>query len=248
MIEGIRKGDDPHLYSSLAPVYEFINDRHFDYEAQFSSVQEAIPEGTTSVLEVGCGTGRLLASLEHEYDHVVGLDLHEEMVAIAKEAVSSSTVFAADMKTIDLQARFDAIVMVGRVFPHVLTDAEEIELLRNCYNHLQPGGVIVLDTFDVRGLEDGHSRERTFSSSDFRVTRTSESWITDFEAGRWEFIAEYAITDRKTGETVVTEETMQLRFHTPSKLESYFNAVGFEEISFSRESDFWLCAVASKPF
>lgn len=248
VIAEIHESDDHHLYSSLAPVYKFIYDRHFDYEEQFSIVQDTVPHGTTSVLEVGCGTGQLLALLDNEYDHVIGIDLNEEMVAFARETVPAAEVIAADMKTVDLGMCFDAIVMLGRVFPHARTDEEGTELLQNCYAHLYPGGIIVFNTFDIRGLEDGHMTDETFSSPDYSVTRTTEGFVTDFEAGRWGFTAEYTIANRETGETAVTEETMHLRAHTPSELESYLDSIGFEDISFIREADFSLRAVAVKPF
>ena len=247
VIAGIRESDDHHLYSSLAPLYKFIYDRHFDYEDQFSTVKEVVPNGTGSVLEVGCGTGQLLALLEDEYDRVVGVELNEEMAALAENEVSTADVIVGDMKTVDIGMCFDAIIMLGRVFPHARTDEDGTELLRNCSAHLHPGGVIVFNTFDVRGLEDGHVSEEIFSSFDYCVTRTTKGFITDLEAGQWDFVAEYEITDRESGETVFTKETMQLRAHAPTDLESYFDAVGFEKVSLTRETDFSLRAVASKP-
>ena len=246
VIMGIQESDNHHLYSSLAPMYKFIYDRHFDYGAQLATVRELVPGGTTAVLEVGCGTGQLLALLDEEHDCVVGVDLNEEMVAFAREAAPAADVIVADMKTVDLDTCFDAIVMLGRVFPHARTDEEGIELLQNCYAHLKPGGVIVFNTFDIRGFEDGHRSEETFTSPGHSVTRTTEGFVTNLEAGRWGFTAEYTITDRETGETAVTQETMHLRAHTPTDLESYFNSIGFEDVSFTRESDFSLRAVASK--
>ena len=247
VIAEIPESDDHHLYSSLAPLYKFIYDRHFDYEEQLSIVQDIVPDGTTSILEVGCGTGQLLALLDDEYDHVIGVDLNEGMGMFARKAAPAAEVIAADMKSVNLGTCFGAIVMLGRVFPHARTDEEGTELLRNCYAHLQPGGIIVFNTFDIRGLENGHESEETFLSSDYSVTRTTEGFVTDFEAGRWGFTAEYTITNRETGETAVTEETMNLRAHRPSELESYLGSIGFEDISFIRESDFSLRTVAWKP-
>lgn len=136
--------------------------------------------------------------------------------------------------------------MLGRVVPHELTDEAAIELLRNCYSNLTPGGVIVFNTFDLRALEEGRQTDDDFTSADYIVTRSMESFVTDLDAGRWGFDAEYTITDRKTGETAVAEETMHLRAHTPGDLKSYFATGGFEDVSVYRESDFSLRAVASK--
>ena len=119
--------------------------------------------------------------LEDEYDHVVGIDLNEEMAALAREAAPSASVNASDMKTVDLGACFDIIVMLGRVFRHARTDEDGSQLLQNCSAHLHPGGVIVFNTFDVRGLEDGHVSEETFFSLDYCVTRTTKGFITELE-------------------------------------------------------------------
>lgn len=247
VIAEVNAGDDHHLYSSLAPVYEFIYDRHFDYDDQLAVVQEAVPADATSILEGGCGTGQLLSLLDTEYDRVVGVDVNKEMAGFAREAAPDADVLTADMTTANLDEQFDAVVMLGRVLPHFTTDEEATQLLANCHAHLVPGGVIVCNTFDVRGLEDGHVNEDTFASEDYTVARTLTGFVTDVDTGRWGFDAEYVITDNETGETVVAEETMHLRAHAPEDLESYFSTVGFEDVSFVRESEFSLRAVARKP-
>ncbi len=246
-MEDVETSDDHHLYGSLAPVYEFIYDRHFDYDAQFEVVREAVPETEASILEVGCGAGQLLSVLDTEYEHVVGVDLHDEMAAIARAAVPTVDVITGDMTTLELDDQFDAVVMLGRVFPHALTDEAATRLLANCRSHLTPGGRIVFNTFDQRGLEDGYVSEDTYTSNAFEVRRTLRSFVTDEATGRWGFDAVYEITDRETDTTVTTEETMHLRAHTPADLETYISTVGFEDVSFVREADISLRAVARNP-
>lgn len=247
VIAKVSASEEHHLYSSLAPLYKFVYDRHFDYEDQLGVVQEAVPADAASILEVGCGAGQLLALLDATYERVVGVDLNEEMAAFAREGAPNADVFTADMETADLDERFDAVVMLGRVLPHLRTDERATQLLANCHSHLISGGVILFNTFDARGLEDGHVTEDTFASERYTVDRTLEGFVTDLEAGQWGFDAEYIITDRETDDTAVAEETMHLQAHTPADLESYLTTVGFEDISFVRESEFSLRAQAQKP-
>lgn len=87
LIATIRTSNDHHLYSSLAPMYKFIYDRHFDYDEQLSIVREEVPEDAMAILEGGCGAGQLLALLDAEYEHVVGVDLNPEMAMVAREVV-----------------------------------------------------------------------------------------------------------------------------------------------------------------
>lgn len=247
VISHVAASDEHHLYSSLAPVYDFVYDRHFDYEGQLAVVREAVPRDATSILEGGCGTGQLLALLEAQYDRVVGVDVNDAMVAIARDRLSTASVVTADVETVCFETAFDVVVMLGRVFPHALTDEAATGLLENCYSCLAPGGVVVFNTFDRRGLEDGHVTEDEFTSEDYQVARTLTGFVTDLGAGRWGFDAEYTITDRRTGETAVAQETMHLRAHLPADIESYLAAAGFSEASFVEESDFSLRAVARKP-
>ena len=243
----VETSDDHHLYGSLAPVYEFIYDRHFDYEAQLDVVRRAIPETEASILEVGCGTGQLLALLDATYERVVGVDLHDEMSDIARAAVPTVDVITGDMATLTLDEQFDGVVMLGRVFPHCLTDDAATRLLENCRTHLVPGGWIVFNTFDWRGFEDGRVSEDTYTSDAFEVRRTLESFVTEEATGRWGFVAVYVITDRETDTSVTAKETMHLRAHTPDDLRMYLANAGYEDVSLERESTFSLRAVARNP-
>ena len=243
----VEASDDHNLYGSLAPVYEFVYDRHFDYEAQLDVVRETIPETEASILEVGCGTGQLLALLDATYEHVVGVDLHDEMSAIARAAVPAVDVITGDMTTLAIDEQFDGVVMLGRVVPHCLTDDAATRLLENCRTHLVPGGWIVFNTFDWRGFEDGRVSEDTYTSDAFEVRRTLESFVTDEATGRWGFDAVYVITDRETDTSVTAKETMHLRAHTPDDLRTYLTSVGYEDVSLERESTFSLRAVARNP-
>lgn len=247
VIAAVGASDDHHLYSSLAPVYAFVYDRHFDYADQLSVVQEAVPDDTSRVLEIGCGHGRLLALLDDEFDHVVGVDLNEEMIEIAADVAPGADVVTADAGTVCFEAGFDAVVMLGRVLPHVQTDVTAGDVFANCYDRLAPGGVVVFDTFDRRGIEDGHGIEEAYASDDYRVSRTLSAFVNDPDTGRWGFTATYTITDRESGATATAEETMHLRAHLPGELESALSDVGFSDVSFVREGDVSLRAVARRP-
>ena len=260
ILEAMQRADEHHLYGSLAPLYAFVYDRHFDYDDQLAVVREAVDgarrearhddAGTasadaTAVLEAGCGHGGLLVRLSGTFDDVVGVDIRPEMADMARERAPAATVLVGDVASVCLDRRFDAVVMLGRVLPHARTDEAAVDLLSNCAAHLHPGGKIVFNTFDIRGFEPGRVTEDSFESDAYRVERRMESFMTDRDAGLWGFEATYELTDRETGETGVAEETMHLRAHTPAEIEEYLDAVGFERVEFLRESEFSLRAVAT---
>src|SRR6266851_2214658 len=61
---------------------------------------------TRSLLELGCGTGSVLAGLV-EVPSLTGLDLSPQMLEIARTKVPRATLVKADMASFDLDERFD---------------------------------------------------------------------------------------------------------------------------------------------
>jgi SAM-dependent methyltransferase len=90
------------------------------FDAVFAPVTAAIIEGAgpaagQRVLDVGCGTGTLLAKCAAAGAEVVGVDIAEGMAAAARERVPEATVIVADAQTTDLLAAvpgppFDRVV------------------------------------------------------------------------------------------------------------------------------------------
>ena len=65
--------------------------------------------GAGSLLDVGCGTGRLLRRLSDELD-VQGIDLNAAFLAVARRNCPTAVLHQADMETFRLDLRFDAVI------------------------------------------------------------------------------------------------------------------------------------------
>src|SRR5271169_1210431 len=68
-----------------------------------------------SVLDAGCGTGRVAIELARRGLEVVGVDVDESMIAEARRLDPELTWVRADLATLALGRRFDAVVMAGNV-------------------------------------------------------------------------------------------------------------------------------------
>jgi SAM-dependent methyltransferase len=106
-------------------------------EAHF--VQRFAP---TSVLDAGCGTGRVGRELARRGLDVVGVDLDPEMLATARRKAPSIDWRLADLVAVDLARSFDVIVMAGNVMIF-LTPGTEAAVVANLARHLQPGGLLI---------------------------------------------------------------------------------------------------------
>ncbi len=113
-------------------------------------------EADGPVLEVGCGTGRVLLPCARAGAEMVGLDLSPDMLAVLRRGLAGEPadvqarvrVVEGDMRTFDLGEAFPVAVLPFRSFQHMLTPEDQRAALRRIRAHLRPGGRIVLDLFN----------------------------------------------------------------------------------------------------
>ncbi|HET9730843.1 MAG TPA: class I SAM-dependent methyltransferase [Acidimicrobiia bacterium] len=96
----------------------------------------------SSVLDAGCGTGRVAIELARRGIAVVGVDVDESMLTTAKSRAPEIEWILHDVATLDLGRTFDVVVMAGNV--PLFTPAEsQAALIAGCARHVAPGGVLV---------------------------------------------------------------------------------------------------------
>ncbi|HVF15217.1 MAG TPA: class I SAM-dependent methyltransferase [Acidimicrobiales bacterium] len=98
--------------------------------------------GPASVLDAGCGTGRVAIELARRGIDVVGVDLDPSMLAGARAKSPHLTWVAADLATVDLGRLFDVVVLAGNVMIF-LAPGTEPQVVAAVARHLRPGGVLV---------------------------------------------------------------------------------------------------------
>jgi SAM-dependent methyltransferase len=95
-----------------------------------------------SVLDAGCGTGRVGRELARRGVAVVGVDIDPAMLTTAREKAPGIDWELADLAAVNLQRQFDAVVMAGNVMIFLAPGTEGI-VVANMARHLVPGGVLV---------------------------------------------------------------------------------------------------------
>ena len=152
------------LYDSV-PLYAARTDVGF-------YVDEAKAAGGR-VLEVGCGTGRILLPIARAGCAITGIDGSKQMlercrVNLAAEpaAVQSRITLAQhDMRDFNLAEQFTLIIAPFRVVQHLTTIDDQLQFLATVARHLAPQGRLVFDVFnprfDILVGADGVEREDT---------------------------------------------------------------------------------------
>ena len=125
--------------------------------------------GPRSVLDAGCGTGRVAIELARRGLEVVGADADASMIATARRLAPELTWVEADLAGLELGRGFDVVVMAGNVM--LFTPAgTHAEVVASCARHLGVGGRLVAGFQLGQGYElddyDRHCRAAGLEPAD----------------------------------------------------------------------------------
>lgn len=106
------------------------------------------------VLEIGCGTGRILVPLAASCGYIHGIDKSEAMLRICRRKLAHNNVPAdrahvqvGDITDFDLACTFDMVIAPYRVLQNLETDCEVDGLFTCMRRHLAPDGTCILNVF-----------------------------------------------------------------------------------------------------
>ena len=135
--------------------------RGADYDARWTEMAEAgesihgeadlvchllasapAPPERPSVLDAGCGTGRVAIELARRGLDVMGVDLDPAMLDTARAKAPDLPWHLGDLARVDLGRRFDLVAMAGNVMIFVAPGTEG-DVVANLTHHLVAGGLLV---------------------------------------------------------------------------------------------------------
>lgn len=99
------------------------------------------------VLDMGCGTGRVLGPLARWGWRVTGMEPHPGFRAAAREVGEplGAPVWRGGFNDLSRREAFDLIIACNSSFAHLVTPERRADALRRCREALRPGGVLLLD-------------------------------------------------------------------------------------------------------
>jgi SAM-dependent methyltransferase len=100
------------------------------------------------VLELACGTGRILLPIRRAGVDADGLDAAPAMIARLKDKAAAAGLAVraetADMRSFEMGRRYRRVFCAFNGFAHCETVADQTACLRASLRHLEPGGALVL--------------------------------------------------------------------------------------------------------
>jgi len=150
-----------------------------DVHGEATFVMRAAP---ATVLDAGCGTGRVAIELQRRGVEVVGVDVDHSMLTTARASGPGIEWHEQDRATLDLGRMFDVVVMAGNV-PLFTAPGTQGSVVAGCARHVGAKGALIAGFQLGRGYEldayDDHchgaglvlaERYATWQGEPFRAT------------------------------------------------------------------------------
>jgi len=235
-------------YGPSAAVYDllYVGAGIKDYVAEVAALHHIIRERTPSartLLDVACGTGQHLALLLERYE-VSGVDLSDEMLAVARQRLPDVPLQRADMRSLELGRTFDVVLCLFSSIGY-LTAADDLqEAFRRFARHVNPGGLVIVDGW-VRpdAWRDGYRPEMERASGGHvevyrlvdprrqgRITTLVEHHLVRDPSGISHFVEDHVLALTPTEEYVGAAEAAGLRVEVlPDYMPDRDRIVGVKE-------------------
>jgi SAM-dependent methyltransferase len=215
------------VYDEMADFYDLIYPEKQDLDFYLGQAGKA----RGKILEVACGTGRILLRLMRAGFDVHGIDLSSAMLdRLRKNALSEGMVpkvFQVDMRDFQMADRFRLIIVPFRSFHHLKSGAERRKALGNFHAHLEKGGRLILH------LNVPSDREKTLTGK-FRKTGSEKipdgrvDWFMKFDRKNYSAAYRIALTS-KSGKK--KEFRMVLHFVDIPELVGLLESIGFKSVN-----------------
>jgi SAM-dependent methyltransferase len=126
-----------------------------NYADDIDLILELAEASDGPVLELGCGTGRVMAELIAAGHNVTGVDISPQMLAVARNKLDSIThagayrLVQADLTSFELTGHDYALaICTSNTLMHLTTAAEQMTMLSRVCQHLAEGGRFLVDLFN----------------------------------------------------------------------------------------------------
>jgi ubiquinone/menaquinone biosynthesis C-methylase UbiE len=226
-------------YEQFAYLYDYLM-KDAPYEAWRDFVKEKMKQygraSSTRLLDVGCGTGELSIRLAQDGFQVTGIDLSEDMLAVAQAKAEESGVrvefFQQNMTELEGFAPFDCVVIFCDSLNYLQNEAEVRQTFARIYEHLHDGGLFM---FDVHST---YKMEHVFANQTFANNEEKISYIWNCFPGDVPYSVEHELTffvQQSNGMYERFDEWHMQRTYEVERYKQWLLSTGFEVLDISAD-------------
>jgi len=190
-------------------------------------------DGTLTILDAGCGPGRMLKEFSLLGWNTVGLEPNPEFYAQADELARSlpkTSVIQGGLNDLEAENRFDLIGGINASFSYLLTPAQRADALSRMYKALRPGGCLFIDManfpFVLRNYRAPKNSEATLNG--ITIHKAIEHQL-DWHHDTLTHTDTFTFHDPERGDQKVTQ-IHKFGIFGFAEIEYFLKIVGFTEI------------------
>jgi ubiquinone/menaquinone biosynthesis C-methylase UbiE len=232
-------------YGMLAQFWDLFRGDTSTWEDRFFFL-DVVKKYGGPVLDIGCGTGRILLDFMQQGIDIDGVDNSPEMLALLKQKAEklnlNPVVYQQEMDKLDLPRKYQTILVPSSSFQLLLDETLPPVAMKRFYEHLLSGGVLTMPFMTLwkegEPLENEYTREVVRPEDGATIRRWSFVRFepeTDLEhvVDRYEIIRE--------SEVIASEEHRQspaTRSYTQEQAVELYEKAGFKDIQVFHEFTF----------
>ena len=185
------------LYNHLADEYEArAGHRITDATQRVQRLASFVPPGG-SVIDVGCGVGLTVQSLNAVGFLAHGLDASHEMARYARIRNPSTRIMVGDLRNLCSPGIYDALVADAVI--HLFPGRLSIAVLDSLRTFVRPGGIVSVSTTPHKFSSEGWRTKHGYSSTRLRYRKewTSDELTSAFEQAGLEVLDSYEVKDQE---------------------------------------------------
>lgn len=164
----------------MAELYDRQSSEFYDYHAKRGDVKFYVGlavESKGPVLEIGCGTGRVLIPTARKGINITGLDNSKEMLRLCQNKLNGEPsevrdrvkLVHVDMRDFNLKREFSLATIPFGPFNSLVSVKEQLNCLNCVKRHLHHNGVLVLDLFYPSSKEFASGEEGFVAKTPFKM-------------------------------------------------------------------------------
>jgi ubiquinone/menaquinone biosynthesis C-methylase UbiE len=224
-------------YGMLAEFWDLFRGDTSTWEDRFFYL-EVVKKYGQPVLDVGCGTGRILLDFMQQGIDIDGIDNSPDMLALLRQKAETMgltpTVYQQEMDKLSLPRKYQTILVPSSSFQLLLDESLPPVAMNRFYEQSLPGGVLAMPFMTLwkegEPLENEFTREVVRPNDGAMIRRWQYSRFdpdTDLEhtIDRYEII--------RDGNVIASEEHHQspgTRSYTQHQAVALYQAAGFKDI------------------